>query len=74
MMIQKLASQLEEKKKKLEEISQYISENEISREETITVPETKEISDNEKVEEDSNLNDSELFDLIDSMYEKEDDE
>ena len=71
---EELARQLEEQKKKLEEISQYISENEVSREETVTIPETKENNDIEKVEEDSNLNDSELFDLIDSMYEKEDDE
>lgn len=74
---EELARQLEEQKKKLEEISQYITENEIPREEKVTVPDEdveKVNSVSEEPTEDSNLNDSELFDLIDSMYEKEDEE
>ena len=75
---EELARQLEEQKKKLEEISQYITENEISKkEEKVTVPSEdieKVNSVSEEPTEDSNLNDSELFDLIDSMYEKEEEE
>lgn len=97
-----LARQLEEQKQKLEEINQYMSENEIIAEhnsdDTIEddevealdneLPQDRDIepeSDSELMEEelhnhenqpttDTNLNDSELFDLIDSMYEKRDEE
>jgi len=90
---EELARQLEEQKKKLEEISQYMNENEVtseSEEETIESEEVEEIDDTEEVEEfeeteeeiseepetddEKNLNDSELFDLIDSMYEKKEDD
>ncbi len=78
---EELARQLEEQKKKLEEISQYINENEVKTE--VTVPEEElERIDYEDIQEtvveshneDTNLNDSELFDLIDSMYEKKEDD
>lgn len=68
---EELARQLEEQKRKLEQISQYINENEISTEKNEIKEEEEDIIDND---EESNLNDSELFDLIDSMYEKKDDE
>lgn len=96
-----LARQLEEQKKKLDEINQYMSENEVPVKEevgeqaeleeddflendsvssiessnpvqNIDVP-TEEEPVNDK-KENNNLNDSELFDLIDSMYEKRDEE
>lgn len=80
---EELARQLEEQKKKLEEISQYMNDNQASvDEESVIDLETDEEevttfeddSDDELNVEDSNLNDSELFDLIDSMYEKKDDD
>lgn len=99
---EKLARQLEEQKKKLEEISQYINKNEVSKAAKVAVEEIDETIDNvqeivtsieleeekdgledvaeteikeepEKTDE-KNLNDSELFDLIDSMYEKKEDD
>ena len=60
-----LAQELEEQKKKLEEINTMMNENE-------KATKTKTKKKKEEVEED--LEDSELFDLIDSMYEKKDDE
>lgn len=75
-----LARQLEEQKKKLEEISQYINENELTEEKHISEeikPMDYKDDDQSSIEshnEDSNLNDSELFDLIDSMYEKKEDD
>lgn len=54
-----LSRQLENQKKKLDEINDFIPE--------------EEIEDDKLIEEDD-LNESELFDLIDSMYEKRDDE
>lgn len=87
-----LARQLEEQKKKLEEISQYINKNEASMEsveeidetiepvneieESIELEDTIEVEIPEETEktDDQNLNDSELFDLIDSMYEKKEDD
>lgn len=97
---EQLARQLEEQKKKLEEINQYMNANEVSEkeeneqsseleddilEENIdsevefddslqqkeSLPETQ--PSNAK-KDDKDLNDSELFDLIDSMYEKRDEE
>ena len=72
-----LARQLEEQKKKLEEISQYMNENEVTSEPV--VPKKQEIKeiieeDEEPINDDKNLNDSELFDLIDSMYEKKEED
>ena len=55
---EKLAKQLEEQKKKLAEINDLMDENE-----KVT-----------KNKDDDNLDESELFNLIDSMYEKKDDE
>ena len=73
---EELARQLEEQKKKLEEISQYMNDNEAVTE--AAVEEKSEtiddISEEEETSEDKNLNDSELFDLIDSMYEKKEDD
>lgn len=70
-----LARQLEEQKKKLEEISQYMDENEISSDSVTSKNEDdEEVIVEEKVDNDKNLNDSELFDLIDSMYEKKEDD
>lgn len=60
-----LAQELEEQKKKLEEINSMMNENE-------KATKTKTKKKKEIVEDD--LEDSELFDLIDSMYEKKDDE
>lgn len=114
---EELARQLEEQKRKLEEINQYISENEVSTkedtfendlveesneeeidnfieeskadaqieesneeeinnfiEESTSNEQLEEAIDEEVKENDTNLNDSELFDLIDSMYEKRDEE
>lgn len=68
---EELARQLEEQKKKLEQISQYINENEVSIEKNELKEEEEDIIE---TKEENNLNDSELFDLIDSMYEKKDDE
>lgn len=100
-----LARQLEEQKKKLEEISQYMTANEIIKEEKlesdelefdeneieelteekhVAVDDNEELYDEfeaeleddfeEETEEEKSLNDSELFDLIDSMYEKKEDD
>lgn len=55
---EQLAKQLEEQKKKLAEINDLMDENE-----KVT-----------KNKDDDNLDESELFNLIDSMYEKKDDE
>ena len=73
---EELARQLEEQKKKLEEISQYMSENEVSTDKEIEVePEViEDVATEETVDKDKDLNDSELFDLIDSMYEKKEDD
>lgn len=80
---EELARQLEEQKKKLEEISQYMNDNQTSsvedvveenfEEEDITTFEDDQ-EDDLYEDNDSNLNDSELFDLIDSMYEKKEDD
>lgn len=101
-----LTKQLEEQRKKLDEINHYMDENEISlkdehRDHTVidskiddTDLKDDDIVDSENIKKDesldkkdvnsapledkkdnaTNLNDSELFDLIDSMYEKRDDE
>lgn len=78
---EQLARQLEEQKKKLEEISQYINENESDIEEIKEEPKSfieEEIDsieeENSDMNKEKNLNDSELFDLIDSMYEKKEDD
>lgn len=95
---EELARQLEDQKKKLEEINQYMSENEVvSDKEEFNSTDSeleKDLLDDEFIEEsiaddkiekeigpleekkdnDTNLDDSELFDLIDSMYEKRDEE
>ncbi len=55
-----LAKELEEQKKKLEEINSLIDEK----------PKTKKAKKTKKNDNDD-LNESELFDIIDSMYEKE---
>lgn len=86
-----LARQLEEQKRKLEEINQYMNEtSEVG--DVINTTEEEPISLNNEIvkqpasltedlistpeeitlEEKTNLDDSELFDLIDSMYEKRD--
>lgn len=62
-----LALKLEEQKKKLQEINDLMDENE-----KVTKNKDKK-SKKEEVEEDD-LDESELFNLIDSMYEKKDDE
>lgn len=61
-----LALKLEEQKKKLQEINDLMDENE-----KVTKTKDKK-SKTEEVEDD--LDESELFNLIDSMYEKKDDE
>lgn len=103
---EELARQLEEQKKKLAEINQYMSENEVisDKEEHSNIEDDvkedtlendlldeefieesladekieedieKDVLDEVSKENDTNLNDSELFDLIDSMYEKRDEE
>lgn len=74
---EKLARQLEEQKKKLEEISQYMNENEVAAEPVSQKKqEIREVitTEEEPVNDDKNLNDSELFDLIDSMYEKKEED
>ena len=74
---EEMARKLEEQKKKLEEISQYMNENEVTSEPVFEKKqEIKEITETEEesVNNDKNLNDSELFDLIDSMYEKKEDD
>lgn len=74
---EQLARQLEEQKKKLEEINQYMNDAEPldeAEEEKKEREETKEDSVDDTPNEESNLNDSELFDLIDSMYEKREEE
>lgn len=58
-----LAQKLEDQKKKLEEINNLMDENE-----KVTKNNTDEVKEND------NLDESELFNLIDSMYEKKDDE
>lgn len=60
-----LAKELEEQKKKLEEISSMMNENEKA---------TKTNKGKKKEESEDDLDESELFDLIDTMYEKKDDE
>lgn len=88
-----LAQQLEEQKRKLDEINDYIQENTVEKKKDVKEPEeleTKEESNEkteenqiEKVEEnnqekedkqDSDLTESELFHLIDSMYEQKEEE
>lgn len=61
-----LAKELEEQKQKLSEINEMMNK---SQKTTKTKSKKKKV---EEIEED--LNDSELFELIDSMYEKKDDE
>lgn len=61
-----LARELEEQKKKLNEINNMMDENK-------KTTKTKSKKKKEKVEEsEEDLNDSELFDIIDSSYEKDD--
>ena len=61
-----LARELEEQKKKLNEINNMMDENK-------KTTKTKSKKKKEKVEnEEDNLNESELFDIIDSSYEKDD--
>lgn len=73
-----LTRQLEEQKKKLEEINVYIEENKDKLREDINKNEDEvdekidDSSDDDIVQDDEGLNDSELFNLIDSMYEKRD--
>ncbi len=73
-----LAKQLEEQKKKLEEINEYINENstegdstevkEVSEEKSKHAKEEPETTNNE------DLTESELLNLVDAMYEKRDEE
>lgn len=71
-----LAKQLEEQKRKLKQINEYISENTTEEkkseviEDSKTVP-FKEENEQKKVED---LTESELLNLVDAMYEKRDDE
>lgn len=78
-----LARQLEEQKRKLDEINQFINESRVT--ETVSTPE--ELSKAEKISElreemkreveqgkEESLGDSDLFHLIDSMYDKKEDE
>ena len=58
-----LSRQLENQKRQLDELNDFIEDNE-------EIEETEELD----LEESDELNESELFDLIDSMYEKKDDE
>ena len=62
-----LARELEEQKKKLEKINNMMDENE-----KVTKTKTKKKKIKEEVEDD--LEESELFDILDSSYEKKDDE
>ena len=81
-----LAQQLEEQKRKLDAINDYIKENTVEKkneEETSKVEEEKEDAKEEETSleetpqekvEDSDLTESELFNLIDSMYEDKEEE
>lgn len=60
-----LSKQLENQRKQLDELNNFLEENE--------EPEELDFETEEKTSDDE-LNESELFDLIDSMYEKKDDE
>ncbi len=70
-----LARQLEEQKRKLEEINQFINESKLveekeeTREERLNQSESPSDEDTEEA-----LNESDLFNLIDSMYEQKEDE
>lgn len=64
---EELAKELEEQKKKLEKINSMMNEN---KKATKTKSKRKEKEESE----DEDLDESELFDIIDSMYEKKDDE
>lgn len=66
-----LAKQLEEQKKKLEEINEYINEN--TTEEVEEEPKSRHAKE-ETEEEEKDLTESELLSLVDAMYEKRDDE
>ena len=69
-----LARQLEEQKRKLEEINQFINESKLVEEKEETREER--LTQKESSEEDTEeaLNESDLFNLIDSMYEQKEDE
>ena len=59
-----LSKELEEQKKKIAEINSMMNDSE----------EIEDTNEEEKNTSDENLDENELFDLIDSMYEKKDDE
>ena len=68
-----LAKQLEEQKRKLEQINDYINENAMDEIPEEEIEQVKPIEDsNRKNPED--LTESELLSLVDAMYEKRDDE
>ena len=86
---EELSKQLEEQKKKLEQINEFIQENESTDKTTKNIPRRRktveieeetedDLIDNalKKLKEEPNddLTESELFSLIDSMYEKKEDE
>ncbi len=64
-----LSRQLESQKRKLDEINDFIDDTKDDSEDELEINE-----DELRVHSDDDLNESELFDLIDSMYEKKDDE
>ena len=73
-----LAKQLEEQKRKLEQINEYINENSADSQSVEHMEESseEEVSKHakEELEESDDLTESELLNLVDAMYEKRDDE
>lgn len=69
-----LAKQLEEQKKKLEQINEYINESSTEEETEDIIEEPKIKHSKEENEETEDLSESELLNLVDAMYEKRDDD
>lgn len=73
-----LARELEEQRKKLEAIDQFINESKMNETEPTRAEKISELRNEMKKEmnegSEQTLNDSDLFQLIDSMYEKRDEE
>lgn len=69
-----LAKQLEEQKKKLEQINEYINENTTEEVELSEEPKKRRTEEETEIEEEQDLTESELLSLVDAMYEKRDDE
>lgn len=66
-----LAKQLEEQKKKLEQINEYINENTTEK---VEEPKSRHAKEDTSEEAEKDLTESELLSLVDAMYEKRDDE